>query len=210
MSAITSIRKPVVSFVSHHLWMTESLKSWNCISVYLIYFLIRLINNLIETLVVKDLETLAGLQAKDESVFHNHIVIVILVIDNKIQFCTTKCVECDFLGGAGWSFCESMNSVGNFWDVNKVSPQIVFPLTAKHYVCPYRGILKKSHLKEWKSIENIVLVSPLISLLCFLLSLDLFLDCSLWFPLFLCCKDRCSYAIFKHSLQTTHSPPGLV
>lgn len=46
---------------------------------------------------------------------------------------------------------------GNFlgWEVNKVSPQTVFPLTVKQYVCLYRGILKKGALKEWKRTGNV-------------------------------------------------------
>lgn len=54
---------------------------------------------MIKTLVVKDLETLAGLQAKDKSGFRGHIVVQ--VKDNQIQTYSKKSLECDFFGEQG-------------------------------------------------------------------------------------------------------------
>lgn len=72
------------------------------------------------------------------------------------------------------------------------------------------GVTIQGHFREWHLERMGKHKKYFPHLLSFLLSLGLFLDCCLWFLLQLCCKDRFSYAIFKHSLQITHSPLGLV
>lgn len=94
---------------------------WSPEIVYVIYFMIKWVNNLTKTPVVKDLETLAGLQAENESKFHSDILIP--VTDNQIQAYRKKSQECDILESrmkVVWKEEFIRNFLG--WNINNLSP----------------------------------------------------------------------------------------
>lgn len=74
---------PVLRKLWSHLYSAMEDKIFEVLKLYiLLAFLIRWMNNLIETLVVKGLEMLACLQAVGESGFHGHVMVS--VTDNQI------------------------------------------------------------------------------------------------------------------------------